>query len=240
MPEQVTLSKRSLSLRERAETALRASRTDVAQMSAEEIKKLVHELQLHQIELELQNEELRHLYDFAPVGYLTLDHDATVLQANLTAASVLAAERQKLIGRKFTHFVAPNSLDAFYLHHQAALESGTKQICDLLLRRADGNLFPAQIETIYAEDPSTRARHCRSTISDITERRKAEQALAGSHAELERRIIERTAELALNNERLKAEIVERAQVEQAARQSEARFHAIFHQAIVGVAQNRSG
>jgi PAS domain S-box-containing protein len=234
MPRQAVLSKSPLNLRERAETALRASRTDVARMSADEIMKLVHELQVHQIELKLQNEELRQsqmelaesrdrfndLYDFAPVGYLTLDRDAKVLQANLTVASLLGVGRRDLIGRKFSKFVASDSHDALYLHQQTALESGTKQICDLILRRADGVLFPAQIETIYAEDPSTRARECRSTISDITARKQAEEALQRSYDQLEKRVRERTAELSLANATL--------------RESEARKAAMLNASLDGI------
>src|SRR5262245_55868664 len=113
------------SLRERAEAAARQSPTDVARLTAARIQQLVHELQVHQIELEMQNEELRcsqadledsrdrynDLYDFAPVGYLAMDKGAVVLQANLTLATMLGVERQKLVGGKFTRFVDRDSQD---------------------------------------------------------------------------------------------------------------------------------
>ncbi len=141
---------------------MRASRTDVARMSPKEKQRLVHELQVHQIELEIQNEELRraqgelaqsrdrfnHLYDFAPVGYVTLDPDGTVLEANLTLTTMLGVERTKLVGGKFTRFVSRDAQDTLYLHQHAVLGSDVKQACDLRLRRADGKSFAARMETI--------------------------------------------------------------------------------------------
>src|SRR5262249_30762698 len=133
------------SLRERAEAAARRSPTDVARMTAARLQQLVHELQVHQIELEMQNEELRcsqedladscdrynDLYDFAPVGYLAMDKGDVVLEANLTLATMLGVERQKLVGGKFTRFVDRDSQDPFYLHHRAVLSIGQKQTCEL-------------------------------------------------------------------------------------------------------------
>ena len=106
-------------LRRRAEERLRASRTDAGAPTEAEVRRLLHELQVHQIELELQNEELRgsraeveaglerftDLYDFAPVGYVTLDRDGVVRQVNLAGASMLGAERARLSGRRFGDFV---------------------------------------------------------------------------------------------------------------------------------------
>ena len=178
-------------------------------MAREDVLRLVDELQVHQIELEMQNEELRQaqaelaqsrdrfndLYDFAPVGYVTLDEDGTILEANLTAATMLGVERNKLLGHKFTRFVVPGAQDALYLHHRAALADDGKVACDLRLRRKDGTTFSARMETICVRDASTPSRHCRSALLDITERKAAEEALAASHEELEQRVLERTADL---------------------------------------------
>jgi len=205
-------------LRERAEAALRATRTDVGRMPPEKVQRLMHELQVHQIELEMQNEELRgaqaalaqsrdrfqDLYDFSPIGYLTLDQDGTIVEANLTVATMLGVERVRLVGRKFTRFVARPAQDTFYLHQRAALGCETKEACDIVLRPANGTTFAARMETICLREPNSRACHSRSAIIDISERKRAEDALAISHLELERRVIERTADLTRANEALRA------------------------------------
>jgi PAS domain S-box-containing protein len=219
MPKKrVPSTKSPPTLRERAEAAVRFAPTKIAGMSAEEIQRTVHELQVHQIELEMQNEELRRaqaelsesrdrvtdLYDAAPVGYLTLDAEGTVIEANLTVARMLGVERGKLVGRKFTRCVARGAQDAFYFHQRAVGEAGTKQTCELLLRGPEGTTFPARLESIGVADSASGARHCRCAIIDIAEQKFAEEALARSHAELEQRVIARTADLAQANAALRA------------------------------------
>jgi PAS domain S-box-containing protein len=205
-------------LRKMAEAALRATRTDVAKLAAADVQRLVSELQVHQIELEMQNEELRRtqaelavsrdrfndLYDYAPVGYLTLDEGGTVIEANLTAAKMLGVERDKLVGRKFTAFVARSAQDALYLHRRAGIASEEKHACDLELRRKDGTTFSVRMETVGFRDAESGAPYFRSALIDITERKQVEQALAFSHAELESRVVERTADLHDREGRLRA------------------------------------
>ncbi len=205
----VRRSKSPPTLRERVEAAVRVTRQDIARMAAEEIQRTVHELQVHQIELEMQNEELRtaqtelglsrdrfnDLYDTAPVGYLTLDPEGSVIEANLTVARMLGIERKKLVGRKFSRFLARRAHDTFYFHQRAVLAADTKQICELELRGPEGTTFAARMESIGLADSPSGTRYCRSVIIDVTERKQAEEALARSHAELEQRVIERTAEL---------------------------------------------
>ena len=96
-------------------------------LSSEDVQRLIHELDTHQIELELQNEDLRRaqeelvksqrryadLYDFAPVAYFTLDEQAKILEVNLTAAEMLGVPRAQLLGRFFTDFIAPKTRKYF-------------------------------------------------------------------------------------------------------------------------------
>src|SRR5215469_13013311 len=180
------------SLREQAEAAWQGRLRDPATIAPEDAGALVHELEVHQIELELQNEELRRaqseleesrdelsdLYDFAPVGYLTLREDTVILRANLRAAALLGVERQALIGKRLTRFLARESQDAFYLYWRALYPDGPPQACDLLLRKSDGTAVPVSMET--AEQKGARPPAWRCAISDITARKHAEAKLRES------------------------------------------------------------
>ena len=211
MPKHSAPSSPRPELRERAVVAIKASRTDIRRMTPAEVLHLVHELQVHQIELELQNEELlqaqdaltesrdrfNQLYDLAPVGYVTLSPDGLVLEANLTLASQLGIERGKLLGRKFTDFVAKDAQDTLYLHQRAVQGAGMKQACDLDLQRLNGSGFSARMETTVLGDGGGAGSGFQflSAIIDITERKQAEAQVQQLNANLERRVTERTQAL---------------------------------------------
>jgi len=185
-------------LRAQAEALLGQKQLDRPRRATLDLRRIVHELQIHQVELEMQNEELQRaqtettaardeyasLYDFAPVGYMTLDRKATILQANLTVAKLLGVERERMTGTKFTRFVARESQDALYLHQRAAAEISTQLTCELLLRRADGSNFPAKLETLCRKATAATAAHFRCVISDITDQRAAEIQLKESSQQL--------------------------------------------------------
>lgn len=189
-------------LRERAEAILRATREELANVPHGQVEEVVHELEVHQVELQMQNEELREsqahlaqsrdrfnaLYDFAPVGYFTLDASGSILEANLTLTALLGVERQKLVGGKFSRFITRDGQDTLYLHLRSVFEGGEKQTCELPMRPKDGGSIFVRMESIAMRDPGSSAVHCWSAISDITARKEAEDALARSHAELEQRV----------------------------------------------------
>jgi len=166
---------------------------DVSALSTEEIQELVHELHVHQIELELQNEDLRQaqlkmeelkdnyldLYDFAPVGYMTLNDKGLILEANLTAVRLLGMERTSLIKMFLSHFVFEEFTDTFYLYLQQVFQSQSLQTCEIKLTRNDGTVFHAQLESKPVKDESGQSNRCLTTLSDITERKQAEQRILG-------------------------------------------------------------
>ena len=143
--------------------------------------KLLHELQVHQVELELQNEELRQtkdelvtlleqytdLYDFAPTGYVTLDHSGTIRRVNITGSSLLGIERSRLNGQSFKQFVASADCPAFAAFLEKTLMSPAKVTCEVALRNSSRQV---QIEAVAAAS----GQECRLVVIDITERRKLE------------------------------------------------------------------
>ncbi len=153
-----------------------------------DVWKLVHELQIHQVELEMQNEELHRaqtelegsrgrlsdLYDFAPVGYLTLDNKGKILEANLTAARQMNRERSALIRDSFYRHIDEADRDILYLHLDKVFRDRTRQSCEIKLKgRGPGNFY-VQLDSISVEDPKGNVA-CRTSVTDITRRRCAEE-----------------------------------------------------------------
>jgi PAS domain S-box-containing protein len=175
-------------LRRKAEEMLRESPDRIPDIPRADIHKLLHELSLYQVELEMQNDELRRsqaaieesrerytdLYDFAPVGYMTLDEKGVIVELNLTAAGLLGVERNHLLNRTFLARIDPDSREAFYLHQRRVLRSTRKEACELVLKRKDGSLFDAQIESVAVHGNDERSM--RTVLIDITERKRAEEA----------------------------------------------------------------
>ncbi len=184
--------------RERLEL-LRDNPEAAGSLSPEETHELIEDLRLHQTELEMQNEELKRarevieesreklsdLYDFAPVAYLTLDRNGVIEEANLTAAALLAAERQHLVGKTFFSFVTKEYRDQFFQHHRSVIEGQHKETCELQLKTKSGRVFYGRLESVPVEDRSKKVS-VRSALIDVTERRQAEEALRERTAELQR------------------------------------------------------
>ncbi|MDM8525891.1 response regulator [Desulfococcaceae bacterium HSG8] len=188
---------RKSELRRRAEkeAALRKQSLEVPYLSDEEISWLIHDLQVHQIELEIQNEELKEkqneleesrnkyfdlyetysdLYDFAPVGYFTLGEKAAISEVNLTGAALLGVERNVLIGQPLTRFIDSRSQDDFYLHRAKVFDTKELQTCEIRMKKTDGALFHSQLKSIISH---TAPDVWRTAVSDISERVSMESRL---------------------------------------------------------------
>lgn len=179
-------------LRSRAEKLVASTSRDVAEMPMHDMQKLVHELQVHQIELEMQNDELRRTqaepeaarprlllsYDAAPVGFLTLDAVGDIREANLAAAGLLNLDRIKLTGQKLARFVAPESRDDFSLRLRQLFRTGEKQTCELHLLPAGRPRMIARLETVVERTGPGRPARCLALLSDITAQKQAEARLA--------------------------------------------------------------
>lgn len=209
-------SKPSNALRQRAEALLHASSNDTPTMPTEDIQALVHELNVHQMELEIQNEELREaqvelsqtrdrfadLYEFAPVGYVTLDKNARLFEANLTAATMLGVDRQDLLKSRMFKFVMRESQDECYLHLLAVFSGNEKRITEIEMHKADGTPLAVRLESIAFDVEDQR--RCRTALIDITDRKAAEDAIKRLNEELEDRMVLRTDELRASNTELAA------------------------------------
>ncbi len=221
------MKNKTSSLRKRAEEFLKRYPEAIKEITTVDVNKLVEDLHIHQIELEIQNEELRRaqselevsrdgysdLYDFAPVGYVTISEKGLILQANLACADMLGVERSSLIGKPFSRFVKKEDQDVFYLHRKTLFETKAKQVCELKLVRKDRTQFYAQLECILIKDTQGNITQTRTAISDISERKRVEEVLRNAHTELERRVEERTVELVKANEELETVLEDRKRVE---------------------------
>ena len=185
---------RTRSLRSTAEKKLaHASPSVHADTKGQSQEKLIHELQVHQIELEMQAEELKRtqlaleesrdqyldLYEFAPLGYITLTEKALISRANLTASVLLGIDRTKLVTARFRKWVAPDDHETWDRYFRDLQMSDEKRTVTLLLVRSDGTTFPARLESIRLPG-SGEGHSIRVAVSDISDIRKAERELHSS------------------------------------------------------------
>ena len=189
--------------------------SDPAELLAELLRQR-HELQVHQIELELQNEQLsrtnsaleeaRHefqeLFDGAPVGYVVLDRSGAVLRANLTVARQLAADRTMIQRRRFSSFVDRSDASSYALFLRRVLEGQRPQVLELPLNRSGGGSFVARLEGEAVPGTQGEGAVCRVTVTDITLQREAQDEVQRLNETLEERVNERTEQLRGLNEEL--------------------------------------
>jgi PAS domain S-box-containing protein len=222
----------STSLRLRSERQLRARRVIAGDNQiGHDTQRLFHELQVHQIELELQNEELNHvnslargalekytdLYDFAPVGYFSVDERGQMEELNMTGAVLLGVERSRLTGRRFQLFVEPGCRSVFQQFLERLFSGSDRQFCELELLRESSGSFWAEIAGTSMPLVDGERRLARIVVSDISARKIAEK----EHKHI--------GVLAATNRDLENEIVRRKASETSLKRSEERFRKLLYQ-----------
>ena len=175
-----------MSLRKRAEEAVRGGATPSQEafqlLTPAQAAPTLHELQVHQVELEMQNDELRSaqaeieaareryfdLYDLAPVGYVTMDGKGLIVDANLTAATLLRVDRSAVVRRSFTRLIDPDSQELYYQQLRSIAEAERQESFDLRMLRGDGTRFWARLEMRLSTDTGTGSPAIRATMSDVS------------------------------------------------------------------------
>jgi PAS domain S-box-containing protein len=186
-------SREKTELRLKAEARLKGRVPEVQEMSVEQLRQLVYELSVHQIELEMQNEELRgsqallaeatskysDFFDFAPVGYLALSQAGLIKEANLTACSQLGLSRDRLLERPLRFFIKGDDLEIFHQFLQRVMEEAVPRACELRLKRKGGDGFYARLDGIVGKNLKGETE-CRTAVTDISEFKRVERQLRES------------------------------------------------------------
>ncbi|MDW7772180.1 MAG: ATP-binding protein [Desulfobulbaceae bacterium] len=186
-------------LRRDAETRLQERTGSLTELSGRDKEELIHELGTYQIELEMQNEELRRtqedlrdsrrrladLFDFAPVGYFILDPKGIITSVNLTGASMLGWSGNDLPQKPFALFVARKDRDGLHLYLRETLRKRGRQVADLELLGKGNTPFHARLESIPVDDGAGRLE-IRTSVIDITEQKKKELEITHLNSELRR------------------------------------------------------
>jgi PAS domain S-box-containing protein len=177
-----------------------------------------HELHVHQIELELQNEQLRQtnleleltrnkyidLFELAPLGYFTLDRGGVILEVNQTGCTQLGLTRERLNGRRLPVFVQENFRTHFAVFLRRVFE--TRQLCrvELTMTRQGGQPFHVQIDAVATQTPEGSPEHARAAITDISPLKDAQEAISLLNATLEERAQARASQIQELNDELEA------------------------------------
>ena len=189
MKSNTTEVTRRSELRGRAEKQIRQSTRAAKAIPESNLLKLIHELEVHQVELEMQTEELRSsqlqledsrkkyfdLYDLAPIGYVTLDHKGLVREINLTAAELVGTERRRLNGAVFVRFIAPSCRDDFHKFFRRLFASGKREQCEVRLTTSKKVHLDVLLSGIIVRDDEGNPAVCQIAITDITVSKRAEE-----------------------------------------------------------------
>ncbi len=218
-------------MRKEAEERLRKKSSGLDGSTSADKEELFHELQVHQIELEIQNEELRraqlqieesrdryaNLYDFAPLSYFTVNEKGFIIEANLTATILLKIDRSTLLKKRFASFITKEDQDTYYFQRRNLIEGRIPVQFELRMQRNDGSPFYGRLYALVVDSSVTGSPVSRIAVSDITELKLAEEEVKLYQQQLQE------SALAQMNARLRREAEERKQALAALKKSEARY-----------------
>ncbi|MFI3186786.1 MAG: PAS domain S-box protein [Methylococcaceae bacterium] len=271
--ESTSLNTHSDAIRKQAEKLISHSNADISQMSTEDIQNLLFDLQTHQIELKMQNEELNRaqleltasrdnyaqLYDSLPVGYLALTDTGLIEKANAAAATLLGCAKKQLINQNLTRFIHPSDQDNYYLFMRRLLADNIDQTLELKfnhvrdasthlecqyqpdchdinhsLRPCDSsNLLTAECSAHIAINDDHELRIF-MIISDITERKQAQETIVCLNERLEDKILRQTSELTEANQNLIKTIEDLRLSKHQLFEREAKLNSIFNASVEGI------
>lgn len=188
-------------LRKKALKKLPSEMPAVEQMSKGEIAAALQELKVHQIELEMQNQELRStqdqlqksreeytaLFDFAPIGYVAINKDHVIKKGNLTAARLLGIPRSKIIGRPFAEYIRVEDRDKWFLHARKLIVHGQKEAIELQMLGADQTFLDVYLKGEPVSDADGNVTGARIAFVDITPLKESQRRLKTAHDELARK-----------------------------------------------------
>lgn len=265
------LDKHRKAVRRKAEIMISKSSADIARMSTEDIQKLLFDFQTHQIELQMQNEELNRahleltisrdnyaqLYDSFPVGYLTLNETGVIQKANMAAATLLGCSKQELINRRLREFIHPSEQDNYYSFLRNFLAQKTDHVLNAKIKNIDAS--PTQPECKYFEfcaelsQPCEKSSpltyiECRATIvydekqalqillsiSNVTERKQAEETIACLNEKLEEKVRRQNSALTSTNMNLMKKVEELRRSKHRLVEREAKLNSIFNASVEGI------
>ncbi len=207
------MSSNSSDLRRLAEEMLLKEHGALDNIPPPDLQNIVHELRVHQIELEMQNEELRRtqqeleasramyfdLYDLAPAGYVSLNEKGIILKANLSAAELLGRERSHLVGKPLTRFIHREDQDIYYLCHKHLIAARVPQTCEMRMVRKDGAPFWVRIDLV-APPGIDDSKGLRAIIINISQRKQSDYDMEN----LNRLLNQHVVRLELANEEMEA------------------------------------
>ncbi|MGY6274512.1 PAS domain-containing sensor histidine kinase [Methylomonas sp. MgM2] len=258
-------------LRRQAEARLSKTATDVGKMPKDSLQQLLYEFQVHQIELELQNQELKiaqqelqlsrdhyaHLYQSAPIGYLTLNDSGRILMANPAATRLLGADPAELIDKQLGHFIHAEDQDAYYFFLQDILHQHTERVATIRLKAPEAR--PAELNCRGFRECECTPDSCAFkeifrymefrgallgiennqmlillSFHDISGAKKNQEVIACLNAKLEQQVSEQNLALSETNRELRETIVQLKLAKRQLKEREAKLNAIFNATVEGI------